>query len=564
MDQYTVAYVLKEMALLIELSDPIPQKAFAYTKTAQAVLTVRNLQQIVQKAELETLPYIGAALAKMITSLVIKGKLHYYDELKEKVPSGLIELANIPGLSPRNLRLFFEKLQISSLGQLRQAIDQGIIAELKIMPPSKIRKIARSLEHIEIDGYTLFYSKAYLLAQGFLSYLKNAGAIKKITLTGALRRKCPVISELNFVATSPIAQTCFELFLHYPAVRDVQSFVDASMTVRLKNGLIAHLQIASKEQFTFASLMDTGSKDHIASLLKYARKKKIVVNTSVSREEEFYRHLGLDYIPPEMRANLGEIALAEKGIPRLIEEKDLKGAFHCHTTDSDGIHSLEEMVKYAQKLKWEYIGISDHSQSSYQAHGMDEQRLFDQVERIRQLNQKMTKIRIFAGIECDILKDGILDFPNEVLKHLDFVIVSVHSLFKMNQEEMTSRIIKAIEKPYTTIIGHLTGRLLRHRDPYALDVERVIDACIANKKIIELNSSPFRLDMDWRYWIKAKEKGLLCSINPDAHSTQELLNCSFGVQMARKGWLEKKNVINTLPLNAMVSFLNTQRPPPQV
>ena len=559
MDQYAVSYILREMALLIELSDPIPQKAFAYTKAAQALLSVKKLQQLVERGELETIPYIGTALAKMITSLMLKKKLHYYEELKEKVPIGLLELANIPGLSSRNLRILFEKLHITTLAQLKEAIDLGSITDLKIMAPSKLLKITKSIEHIQADGYTLLYSKAYLLAHSFVSFLKAARVVQTMTLSGALRRKCPVISELNFVALSKNPQACLELFLHHPAVRDVQKGGDSEISVRLKNGLQAHLHISSKEQFTYAHFIETGSPAHVAAVLEYSLKKRNGVSDSVSSEEELYNQLGLDYIPPEMRENVGEIVQAEKGIPPLIEEQDLRGAFHCHTTDSDGVNSLEEMVKHAQKLKWEYIGISDHSQSSHQAHGMDEQRLFAQIERIRYLNQK-TKIHIFAGIECDILKDGTLDFPNDVLKHLDFVIVSVHSLFKMNKEEMTSRLVKAIENPYTTIIGHLTGRLLRHRDPYALDVERIIDACIANQKVIELNSSPSRLDMDWRYWIKAKEKGLLCSINPDAHSTHELVNCSFGVQIARKGWLEKNNVINTLPLKAMVSFLNAQRP----
>ena len=558
MDPYAVSYILREMALLIELSDPIPQKAFAYTKAAQAILSVKNLQQIVKKGELETISYIGSALAQMITSLILKEKLPYYEELKERVPVGLLELANIPGLSPRNLRILFEKLHITTLAQLKEAIDQGIAADLKIMAPSKLLKITKSIEHIQAEGYTLLFSKAYLLAQSFVAYLKAARAVQKIVLAGALRRKCPVISEIHFVGLSKRPEACLELFSHHPAVRDVQNCNDSQITVRLKNGLKAHLHISSQEQFTYAYFIETGSPAHVEAMVQYARKKRSEVSRSTSSEEVLYNQLGLNYIPPEMRENLGEIAQAEIGISTLIEEQDLRGAFHCHTTDSDGIHSLEEMVKAAQKLKWEYIGISDHSQSSHQAHGMDEPRLFAQIEKIQHLNQK-TKIHIFAGIECDILKDGTLDFPNDVLKYLDFVIVSVHSLFKMGKEEMTSRIVKAIENPYMTILGHLTGRLLRHRDPYALDVDRVIDACIANKKVIELNSSPSRLDMDWHYWIQAKDKGLLCSINPDAHSTHELLNCSFGVQMARKGWLEKKHVINTLPLKAMISFLN-QRP----
>lgn len=263
-----------------------------------------------------------------------------------------------------------------------------------------------------------------------------------------------------------------------------------------------------------------------------------------------------------MREGYGEIESAKKNdFSDLIEEKDLKGTFHCHTVDSDGANTIEEMVHAAQQMGWHYIGITDHSKSSPQANGLSEERLIAQIERIRNFNKILgPSFKVFAGLECDILKDGQLDFGEEILKQLDFVIVSIHSLFKQEKDIMTNRIIKAIENPYTTMLGHLSGRLLRIRDPYQLDIPKVIDACIAHDKIIELNAYPSRLDMDWRLWIKAKDRGLKCSINPDAHSTYDLYNCHYGVNIARKGWIKKENVINTLSLNQMTQFLKERKP----
>jgi DNA polymerase (family 10) len=262
-------------------------------------------------------------------------------------------------------------------------------------------------------------------------------------------------------------------------------------------------------------------------------------------------------IPPELREDMGEIEAAKKGsLPKLVTDKEIRGVFHCHTTDSDGHNTLNEMVKGAEAIGWEYIGISDHSHSSVQAHGMDEERLFEQIERIRKLNRSgKYQIHVFAGIECDILTNGKMDFPDSVLKELDYVIASVHRSFQLSEKGMTARLIKAIENPYTTIVGHVTGRFLLVREPSAVNLPKVIDACIANGKLMELNGHPTRLDMDWRFWHKAAEKGLKCCINPDAHSVHDLQYYRSGVNIARKGWLRKEDVFNTRTLKQVKAFL---------
>jgi DNA polymerase (family X) len=346
-------------------------------------------------------------------------------------------------------------------------------------------------------------------------------------------------------------------------------------SVLLKEGMQADLRIVTKEQFPYAFIYFTGSKAHNIklrlralqmgySLSEYGLEplRKGLSFKKPATEADVYQILGLSYIPPELREDMGEIEAAEKNkLPKLIEEKDIRGILHCHTADSDGHNSLEEMVAAAQGMGWEYLGISDHSQSSVQAHGMKEDRLFEQVQKIRKLNQsKKYTPHVFAGIECDILPNGKMDFPDRVLKELDYVIASVHSAFSLDEKTMTARLIKAVENPYTTILGHPTGRLLLRREPYAVNMKKVIDACIANGKIMELNGYPNRLDMDWRLWHKASEKGLKCCINPDAHSITDLQYYLSGVNSAGKGWLQKENVFNTLPLRKVQAYFNDKRP----
>ena len=347
-------------------------------------------------------------------------------------------------------------------------------------------------------------------------------------------------------------------------------------SVLIDKGIQADLRIVPKDQFAFALLYFTGSKTHNIKIRQRAHelgyslseyglaplnpKQKPLPFKKQITEADIYKILGLCDIPPELREDTGEIEAAEKGaLPILVNEGDIRGVFHCHTTDSDGHNTLEEMVKAAQDMGWEYFGLADHSKSSVQAHGMDEDRLFEQVQRIHKLNKsRKFSIHVFAGIECDILTNGALDFPNHVLKELDYVVASVHRSFQLDEKTMTARLIKAIENPYTTMVGHVTGRLLLRRDPYAVNLTKVIDACIANHKIMELNAHPMRLDMDWRYWHKASEKGLKCSINPDAHSIGDLQYYRAGVNIARKGWLQKESILNTWPFKKVQAYFRNR------
>jgi DNA polymerase (family X) len=367
-------------------------------------------------------------------------------------------------------------------------------------------------------------------------------------------------------------------FVKMPAVTQVLGHGDTKASVVLDNGVQCDLRVVTNDAFACALVYFTGSKEHNIVLRSRALDRGWSLNeyafTSTGKDDsatppprcmeeaEVYRALGLDFIEPDLRESTGEIAAAENGtLPKLVELSNLRGCFHTHTTASDGTASLREMAEAAHELGWQYLGIADHSKSSFQASGLDESRLRRQMQEIRDLNEAFADVgfRVFAGSEVDILKDGTLDFADDVLAELDFVVASVHQLFTLSEAEMTRRIIRALENPHVTMLGHLTGRLLLHRPGYAVNVPAVIDAAAATGTIIELNSNPWRLDMDWRWWKLAKEKGVKTSINPDAHSTRSLQDVFYGVRAARKGWLTKEDVINCLPLGKIEAALKGKR-----
>lgn len=562
MDKYEVAQILREMALLIELTDENPKKSIAYRRAASSIEASEDFNTLLQNNSLEDIPGIGKKISKMIVSLINENQLTYYEKLKNYIPDTVLELVNI-GLSVKKIRELYENLKIVSIYDLKNALDQKKITGIKGFSPFFLEKLQKRLERYLIEGNFLLYPKANHIAELLKSKLSKIST--KVEISGVLRRKCEVINEINFVVTTNHLEDCRFLFLNHRFVHHILNDSSSFLQVLLKQGINASLQIVEDKDFSLALLKSTGNECHLKDLEEEAYKKQISLisqSHNFPSESNIYRLLDLNFIPPELREGYGEVEASKKNnFSDLIEEKDLKGTFHCHTIDSDGVNTIEEMVAAAQKMGWQYIGITDHSKSSHQANGLSEERLIAQIQWIRNFNKIIgPSFKVFSGVECDILKDGELDYDKELLKELDFVIVSVHSLFKQEKDIMTNRIVKAIENPYTTMIGHLTGRLLRIRDPYNLDIPKVIDACISNDKIIELNSYPSRLDMDWRFWIQAKERGLKCSINSDAHSIHDLYNCHYGVNIARKGWLKKDDVINTLNLKEMIKFLKKRKP----
>lgn len=574
MDKHDIARILNEIGVLLELKGENPFKIRAYHNAARALENLdQELSKIIRDNQLEEIPGIGAHIAEKITHLMKTGRLPYYEKLKKETPPGLLELLKIPGMGGKKIKTLHEKLKIKTLEDLVKACKEGKIAKLKGFGEKTQANILNGITKIKTYGKRIWWWNAVVLGKPILDKLSKLKGVKKAEIAGSVRRKLETIGDLDFLVASNTPATVMEWFTTQPWVEKVLSKGPTKSSILLPKGVQADIRVIPEEDFGFALMYFTGSKDHNILMRKRANERGWTLNeyglVPLSKktkppalkkpvtEKEIYRVLDLSYIPPELREAMGEIEAAEKGkLPKLVEETDIRGIFHCHTTDSDGHNTLDEMVKSAEDLGWEYIGISDHSKSSFQANGMDEKRLIEQVERIRKLNRsKKYKTHVFAGLECDILNNGKLDFPDSVLKELDFVIVSIHRSFNLSETEMTKRLIKAIENPYTTMVGHLTGRLLLKRESYPLNIPKVIDACIANRKIIELNAHPMRLDMDWRHWHKAKEKGLLCSINPDAHSTDDLQYYQAGVNIARKGWLEKEDILNTQPLKKVQKFL---------
>jgi len=559
--------IIDEIGTLLELKGENPFKVRAYHNAARSLETSsQDIATLISTHELENLPGIGQAMTEKITELFNTGKLKFYSDLKKEIPQGLLEMIQLPGLGPKKAKHLYEELGIKSIGELEYACHENRLLTLKGFGEKSQKKILEGIQFHKKNESLFLFSKAYREANAVLEILKKNKHVQQISVAGSLRRCKEVVKDIDFVAASDDPKAVMKTFVTLPGLQQAISHGETKSSVVLSNGIQVDLRCVSQKEFPYALHHFTGSKEHNVALRGRAQSMEMKMNEYglfkgeklivCKSEEEIYKHLGLSYIPPEMRENQGEIQAAEKNkIPQLLTAKDIKGIFHNHTTYSDGKASLEEMVKAAQGLGLEYIGISDHSQSAFYAHGLKNADIEKQHKEIEAFNKKLKNFKIFKGIESDILADGSLDYDEKTLKKFDFVIASIHSRFKMTEKEMTERIIKALQNPFTTMLGHMTGRLLLSREPYQLDVKKIIDTAVKHKKIIELNANPYRLDIDWRHLHYAKEKGLKISINPDAHNVKGVADFEYGVGIARKGWMEKGNVINTMGLRDMEKYL---------
>jgi len=574
-----VGAVLEAITQLLELKGENPFKIRAYQNAARAVETYSgNLELAAKEGRLTEIPGIGQAIAEKIALLVQTGHLPYYEELKAEFPPGIFEMFELMGLGPKKIRALYDQLGISSLETLEAACKDGRVAGLSGFGAKTATNILQSIEQRHSVAGSFLLGAVAGAAQAIYDDLRAHPDVSQAAIGGSYRRRKVVVHDLDFVVASKRPENVTAFFTTHPLVESVIVSGATKSSVRLKGGLQADLRVVSNAQYPFALNYFTGSKEHNIvlrgralqhgwslneyrlSLVEGGRVKPEPI-PHIAEERELYQTLGLDYIQPELRENMGEFAAAEAHtLPDLIELENLRGTFHCHTTASDGHNSLEEMADAARDLGLQYLGIADHSKSSFQAHGLDETRLLAQIEAIERLNATYDDgFRIFSGVECDILKDGSLDFSDEILSRLDYVVASVHSVFNLPEAEMTRRTIKAISNPYVTMLGHMTGRLLLTRKPFALDIPAVIEAAAQTGTIIELNGNPQRLDMDWRWWPLAKEKGVRCAINPDAHNIDGFKHLWFGVAEARKGWLTRADVVNTLPLGKIEGVLAAKR-----
>ena len=571
MDKAQVIDTLERIALLLELRNANVFKIRAF-ENAGRILEGHpsDLKTLIETNELETLKGIGKGhIAEIVRELFAKGKSADYEELKKGFPDSLFELFKIRGLGAKRIKALYEKLGIKSAGELEYACRENRLLKLEGFGPKSQEKILAAIENMKkTDGRHLVHFAAEESAR-LVAYLKKQKGIKRIEIAGSLRRRKEIIGDIDILVSAEKPVKVHDAFVKYPSVREIVARGETKSSVTIKRGLHCDLRTVTDKEFPYALYYFTGSKEHNVAVRTIAKKKNIKVNEyglfkgnrliPCRDEDEIFKAVGLRPIPPELRENMGEIEwAAQKDLPKLIEEKDIRGIFHVHTDMSDGVGTLEQMVGAAEKLGYEYVGISDHSQSAHYARGLDAARLRQQWKEIDAL-QKKVKIRIFKGVESDILGDGKLDYPESVLAQFDFVIGSVHSKFNLSEKEMTERVRRAMESKYLTFVGHPTGRLLLGRAGYSLDMPKIFDAAKKSGAVMELNANPHRLDLDWRVLREVKKRGVLISINPDAHSQDGLRDVTWGVGIARKGWLEKKDVVNTMTLAEITKFLKKRK-----
>jgi len=579
MTKSEIAAVLEEIGTLLELKGENPFKIRAYANAARSIEAWGGSFSDLQDEEaLGKIPGIGKSIADKIKELAATGSLKYLEELRAEFPAAILELFSISGLGAKKIKALYDKLQISSIEQLLNACESGRVAKLPGFGETTQEKICKAIEErAKHSGYFQFGEIAQE-AETLKSDLAGHPDSLQVDVAGSYRRRKEIVHDVDLVVATKKPEPIMKFFVAHPLVESIIAQGPTKSSVRLRSGIQCDLRVVSTAEYPFALAYFTGDKEHNIELRSRALKRGWTLNEyrlaplppdpktkkqralkkipKVRDEAELYHALDLDFIPPELRENWGEFEAAERhSLPKLIEKENLRGAFHSHTTASDGHNSIEEMAEAAQALGLEYLGIADHSRSSIQAHGLDEAKLRAQAAAIRKLNKKFHGFRLFAGVECDILRDGSLDFGDDVLSELDFVVASIHSVFNLSEADMTRRIIRAISNPLVTILAHPTGRLLLKREPYVVDLPAVIDAAAETGTWIELNAAPKRLDLDWRWWPRAKEKGVKCVINPDAHRAERLQDLWFGIGIARKGWLTKNDVMNCLPLGKIEDAL---------
>ena len=578
MDKSAITDILEEIAVLLELKGENPFKALAYTKAARVLDGYDgDLAALVAENRLGELAGIGDALQKKLTELVTTGRLEYYEKLRESIPEGLLGMMDIPSLGAKKIKVLNERLGITNIAELEAACLAHRIRDLPGFAAKTEEKLLAGIAQAREYSALFVYTEAWAQAEEIREALRAHEAVIQLSTAGSLRRGREVVKDLDFVASSRDPAEVMDYFVALPWVKRVTNRGPTKSSVLLTSGISADLRVVSDKEYPYALHHFTGSKEHNVAMRQraIAQGKKMsewgLFEVGIGKkrkagdegklipcrtEEELFAALGLAYIPPELRENLGEIEAAEKReIPRLVEWTQLRGTFHCHTNASDGKNTLAEMAAEARELGLDYLGIADHSKSSIQANGLNEERLGGQIEAIAKLNASTEDFHVFAGSEVDILKEGRLDFSDDVLAKLDYVVASVHNGLGQGEEEMTARVIRAMENEYVTMLGHATGRRLLQRESSKINLERIIDCAARTGTWIELNCSAWRMDMDWRWWHRARDKGVKCVINPDAHRIAQFAMLRHGVTMARKGWLRREDVMNTQSLEAMRKLL---------
>jgi len=570
MDKKEVAGLLEEIALLLDLAGENPFKVRAYEAGARAVLTFPgDLDAARRSGELARVKGIGKSLAGVIEELLTRGEAALHRGLKDKTPPGLLELLRVPGGGPKKVRVLFDELHIAGLGELEYACQENRLIGLPGFGAKSQEKIKAALAGLKRYAGLFRLGDLLPLAESLAGRWRRVPGILRLEVAGPVRRRLEVADAIDLaVATDQPHRVLAELEKVCGA-EFVAPYPGLAATT-LPQGAPLRLTLAAPEGFGAAWLAATGNNDHFRALQNLAREHHLDLTPQglwaagqlqPSREEsDIYRRLGLPLIPPELREGLGDIEAGQQNrLPRLITPEEVRGCFHVHSSYSDGVNSLAELIAAAKQRGWSYLGISDHSQSAYYAGGLKAPDLTRQREEVEIRRREHPDFTLFWGVESDILSDGSLDYPDEILQGFDFVIASIHSQFSLKREAMTERILTALANPFCTMLGHMSGRLLLAREPYAHDLDAILKFAGAHRVIMEINASPYRLDLDWRWLRRAKELGILVSINPDAHSLEGLDDVNYGVTTARKGWLAPEDVLNTYPPAEAAELLHRRR-----
>jgi len=574
MKNTAIAKVFSDIADLLELKGENQFKIRAYQKAVRAIEHYpKEIRIMVDEGEdLKSIPGVGDAIAKKTTELVKTGKLEYYEKLKTEFPEVITNLLDIPGIGPKTANKLCAELGITSVDSLEQAIKDGSVARLFRLGEKTANNILQQIEASRRKDQRIPIGEALPTAEEILSALNSVPGVRNLTYAGSLRRFRETLGDIDLMGTAENPQKVMDTFVSLPIVGQVLVQGPTKSSVIVSGGLQVDLRMVEHEAFGSLLQYFTGSKQHNISLRERGRRQGLKLSeygiTDIATdklekfadEENFYRRLGLQYIPPELREAQGEIEKAEQGtLPKLVELSDIKGDLHMHTDWSDGHNSIEEIALAAKKLGYQYIAITDHSGGRGIAHGLDIERLRQQIEEIKKVNEHLDGIQVFSGIEVDIRADGSLDLPHTILAELDIVIAAVHSAMNQNEEKITRRVLSAVDNPDVDIIAHPTCRLLAAREPIAIDLEAVLRTAAKNNKIMEINAMPDRLDLNDVHASRARELGVKLAIGTDAHDVSHLDFMRFGVGVARRAWCEPQHILNTLPLADILTIFPVEK-----
>ncbi len=575
MDKGEIAAILEDTANLLELTGGNPFEVRAYQNGARAIAQIEgDLDALVATGQLASVPGIGKTLAARVSELVNTGQMVLHEKLLAEVPPGLIAMLRIPGLGPKRIRVLHQALGVDNLADLRAACEDGRVASLPGFGAKSQDKILKGIIFVSEHSNRFRFDVAESEAEGVAAVLRALPQVVRWQVAGSIRRHKEIVKDADIVASvraDEDRQPIMDALLGLPTIASVTGTGDTKTSVVLQSGMALDLRVVRDDEYPYALHHFTGSKEHNVALRGMAHAQGIKINEygmfrgdqriDCKDEADFYAALGMAYVEPELREDRGEIEAAKHGtLPQLVTWDDIQGILHVHSTWSDGTATIREMAEATLALGKRYLGMCDHSQAAAYAGGLVPDQVKRQHEEIDRLNEQYAgRLRILKGTECDILKDGALDYDEKTLKTFDFVVASIHGNFNLPPSEQTQRLIRALENPYTSILGHPTGRILLGRPGYEPDMEAVIDRAGELGVAIELNGDPHRFDLDWRLIRYATERGVSVPITPDAHSPAGLQNVRYGIGVGRKGWLTAAQVLNALPLDQLMRFFADQR-----